>query len=558
MGRALERDHDFARVRRDRRCGVVGVVAEEDAPAAVGDALLERTCADGRHEDDDDPHVVVDREGAAEHEEHRREDVGAGHRSGRLVVARRGCGRHAALEAQAEGEGRRQQEVRIPERVLEHAVHGDEKDDDEGGPLDRRPRAVFAPVDDRVLQRAPERIGHQGDDDRGQREPHLGGEVQDQVVAVVEELGRAARERRQGPGEVEVVEANAEPGMRGDERDRVRPDAEPVRRDVAAAVEPRLAGEDLVAVRRPQGRRPPRGGVEHRRQHEHGSSAPRQPAVEQAPAREREHAERTGARRAQDDHVHERQREARGDAAVQHLRLAEPDRRHDRPQEQAAEVIRLAQIARRPADVGGERDPVSVGEPWCEHLHRADQRTRDAGNDETDAEGPKGLLRAAGALRRRGDRNHQDRGEDRPCRRERERPRYRDDRRGERADRREEERREQGERAARARPAPSRQRGGEDEEERAPADERRRLIEEGRRGRHVGGDERRYGDRCHGRADRERARGAVCRRARRSLIPCRHQQGVTVTSDAVGRDSIGSIPVTKPKRGMIRAPDCRR
>ena len=59
--------------------------------------------------------------------------------------------------------------------------------------------------------------------------------------------------------------------------------------------------------------------------------------------------------------VDEGERERGRDAAVEHLRLAEPDHADDRPQEQAAQVIRLAQVAGRAADDGGERDPVAVG-----------------------------------------------------------------------------------------------------------------------------------------------------------------------------------------------------
>ena len=74
--------------------------------------------------------------------------------------------------------------------------------------------------------------------------PSSTAKLQDQVVGVVEEGDRPTGERRQRPGEVEVAEADAEPGMLGDQRERVRPDAEArATRCEAAAAEARLAAE---------------------------------------------------------------------------------------------------------------------------------------------------------------------------------------------------------------------------------------------------------------------------------------------------------------------------
>ena len=72
---------------------------------------------------------------AAEDQEHRRQHQrpgdGAAVGRGERLVARIG-----PLQAEAEGERRGQQEVRVPERVLEQAVHADHQHHHEGGALD--------------------------------------------------------------------------------------------------------------------------------------------------------------------------------------------------------------------------------------------------------------------------------------------------------------------------------------------------------------------------------------------------------------------------------------
>jgi hypothetical protein len=271
--------------------------------------------------------------------------------------------------------------------------------------------------------------------------------------------------------------------MRLDQRERVRPHAQARRRHVAAGAEARLAAEDMPAFRGPERGPPPHRSVEKRCQHEDHARAPRQAPVEQAPAGEGEHAESAGPRSGQHDDVDEDDREGGGDAIVERLRLAQPDGADHRPQQQAAEVVRLAQVAGRATDERGERHPVAVGGTRREHLHDADQRAGDAGDDQADAEGAECETGQAGALCRRRDRDHQHGGQDRSHRRERERRRHRiEDRRRDGAERRQRHRGEQRQRAARARPGRAPQARREHDQEAAPADQGGCLVEE-RRGR---------------------------------------------------------------------------
>jgi hypothetical protein len=150
----------------------------------------------------------------------------------------------------------------VYKRVLEHAVNGDEEDDHEGRALDRVSRARLAAVADRVAQRLPERVHQEREDDRRQRHPHLDHEIEDEVVGVVEELVRPAGERRQRPGEIEVAEADAEPRMRGDEGERVRPDVIAIGGKVEPLSESGLSADILMTVRPPCGEQPPHGRVQ--------------------------------------------------------------------------------------------------------------------------------------------------------------------------------------------------------------------------------------------------------------------------------------------------------
>jgi hypothetical protein len=54
--------------------------------------------------------------------------------------------------------------------------------------------AAAAAVGDRVAKRPPEREDEQRENDDRERDPHLDGEVEDEVVGVIEELGRPAPE----------------------------------------------------------------------------------------------------------------------------------------------------------------------------------------------------------------------------------------------------------------------------------------------------------------------------------------------------------------------------
>ena len=156
--------------------------------------------------------------------------------------------------------------------------------------------------------------------------------------------GRSGK-RRQRPGEIEFAEADAEPRMRGDQRQRVRPDAEARARDVALGAKRVSPPKHVLARVRPRPRSPHQSaqidsGARTRSSGPGatgaGRAGPSAASVSMPSAR----CARRSARR--------RRRTAPPGAATRRAsvtRLAEPDRGDDRPQQQAAQVVRLAQVA---------------------------------------------------------------------------------------------------------------------------------------------------------------------------------------------------------------------
>ena len=102
--------------------------------------------------------------------------------------------------------------------------------------------------------------------------------------------------------------------------------------------------------------------------------------------------------------------------APQHLHFAAPDRADDRPQQQTAEVVGLAQVAGGAAGNRRSGEPVAVGQRRHEDLNQTDQTAGNPGDGERDAEGPKRILADAGALRRSAHRDDQHRTADGPGR----------------------------------------------------------------------------------------------------------------------------------------------
>ena len=209
-----------------------------------------------------------------------------------------------------------------------------------------------------------------------------------QVVRVVEERDRPAGERRQRPGEVELAEADAEPRMRARSAQRVRPDGEARAREVAARRSAPGAPNACSAARGPAAvpgpgerstgtapaARSTRVARDRRR-----SSRPQPASVSMPRAPVREPVSTT----------------TRGTAAPARTRPDGGDRAGllraratatMRPQQQAAQVVGLAQVAGSAAGIAGQRDPVAVGELRREHLDQADRAARDAGQHQRDAE----------------------------------------------------------------------------------------------------------------------------------------------------------------------------
>ena len=280
---------------------------------------------------------------------------------------------HGPLQAEAERERRGQQEVGVPERVFEQAVHGDQQHHHEGGALDGGAALGSRPSAIALAQRLPERVAASAPSTSAPAacpaRPRTSGS----------RLWVWSKNATGRPGNGVSVQAKLNSpkptpshGMQAISDERVRPDAEAGAGDVALS-EARLAAEHLMAVRAQTGavhqmRRTPRASRTSR------AGAARQALSKEAPAGQRQHAHRAGARGAQDDDEDEQRAPARRRSRrSSDLRLAEPDDGDDRPQQQAAEVVGLAQVADRAALDRGARDPVAVGEVGREHLDEADQ-----------------------------------------------------------------------------------------------------------------------------------------------------------------------------------------
>ena len=159
-------------------------------------------------------------------------------------------------------------------------------------------------------------------------------------------------------------------------------------------------------------------------------------------------------------------------------------------------MVRLANVAGGAAGKRGQGDPVAVGQLRRQHLDQADRAAGDAGDHQADAEGAKRGDAEPGPGDAGTHRQHQQGGE-RACRPKRARattappakteaPRAARTRIAIAASMASDPRR--------ARPGVLRQPGTQHQQEAAPADERGRLVEEGRRGREVEGDQGRQRD----------------------------------------------------------------
>ena len=193
-------------------------------------------------------------------------------RSGRV---RRGAGaarrprraaRAGAAQAQSERERRRQQEVGVPQRVLEHGCAqrsaGPSRRQRAGGGRTRRQRR--APPGTRATSAQVSSASTSC----GERQAEFDGELQRQVVGVVEE-----RAGRLGNGVSVQAKLNSpkptpEPRMGGDQRERVGPDARSANSRCRRPLKPLLAAEAgwRSGVALPSRQRQPEQGVDQRRQ----------------------------------------------------------------------------------------------------------------------------------------------------------------------------------------------------------------------------------------------------------------------------------------------------
>ncbi len=160
-------------------------------------------------------------------------DVPLGHKRG---------GAGATGQPHAPGKGRGQQEIAVPQRVLQQAVQ-------QGSAHDH---ATSAGRRDGITALAPHQAqpGSQAQQDqgcgRGQAEFH--GPLQNQIVGVVKEGHWAGGEGREGPGQIEFAIAHAAPRVLLDQCQHIGPDLEARTGDVALVVQARFSREVHVLV----------------------------------------------------------------------------------------------------------------------------------------------------------------------------------------------------------------------------------------------------------------------------------------------------------------------
>ena len=369
---AVEGSGLLRRRRGRRERGVVGVMGKEHAVLAGCDPLRQRCRAFFCREDHRHALVVPHRIDGTRHQR----------QAGQPYPARPAgrCGRTG--ERKAPGPGCRQQEVGVPQRVLEQAVQADHQHHHQRATLRGAQAARCRPG---RARRAPQPPAQQRQHQRRQRQAEFDRQLQRQVVGVVEEGRGAAGEGCQGPGKVEFAPAHASPGLLLDQRQRVGPDAEARARDVALG-QARRATKTVARQRRPLRHAPPGGGVHQRRGQQQHARVPRQSTVGPAPQGQQQHADQAGARRRQhhaEDHQRQQgRRPPRPDAA----QLGQRHHRDARPQQQAAQVIGLAQVAHRAARNAGAGDPVAVGQGGRVDLHDGHAGVQHTGQQPADAE----------------------------------------------------------------------------------------------------------------------------------------------------------------------------
>jgi hypothetical protein len=295
--RALDRVELLRRPRRRRRGGVVGVMREQDAALAARDALGERRGLVRRLEDRHHGQIVEHGGEAAEHHQQAGNDERAGFARAwrRRFDGRRDIG--SAAQAQPEQECRRQQEVGVPQRVLQHAVQRDDEQHHGGG---AQRRTLFPRGFARCREGAPQRPREHRHDEGAERNAQFDDELQRQVVRVVEEFTGPVGKGRQRPREVELADADAEPRVLPDQRQRIGPDGI-ASRDKRAVGHARLTTEYLVLLPRPRCHGQPAGGIGQRQRAEQPAHATVEAPLEHAPRGEQQHADGAGARCGQHD-----------------------------------------------------------------------------------------------------------------------------------------------------------------------------------------------------------------------------------------------------------------
>ena len=457
----------------------------------------------------DDPHVVEQRQQARP-----ASAAIAASTSGRVAgrggaASRRRIAAHPArpLQAEPERERRRQQEVGVPERVLEQAVQRDHQHHHEGGALHRRiagaPRA--RPCGRRARRNA-------------RRSAHAQQQSQ-------HEQRRAARRARPAScsGRLWVWSKKAI-GRSGNgvsvQAKLNSPKPTPVHgcARISASVFDQIAKRELetsplrlkrasppktcVAASRPQ---PPCRARSARRSAAPATSShagvARQAAVEQRPTAPAAPMPSAPVReRAEHDDEQQQQRQPAAGAARERPRLAEPDRRDDRPTAAGCSGgwAGAGCRPRGPEALGAIQSPSASrgANTWIRPIAqlptpattRPMQNARNAGAARHAAPTRAGGAPAsAAATIRPADDSASDHGSAGPQRA----PERRQHQDGERRRSSARAPRERG-RAFCASPTPS------NEQEAAPADQRGGLVEEGRRRREVEGDQRRKGDRQAG------------------------------------------------------------
>ena len=206
---------------------------------------------------------------------------------------------------------------------------------------------------------------------------------------MVEEGGGPARKGRQRPGQIELTEADAAPGVGSDQIPGIAPDVQARVRAVsgpgrrALGRHPGAGAQRMLAEAAPPAHQHKGQAVKQRQGGQQAAGGTRQAAVHHGPQQQHAQTQRSGARGSELDGQHHRHAGRPGRSARQPAQLKQQHRGRQAPQQKAAQVVGLAQIAHRPARQARWRDQAAIGPAGRKHLHQRHGGAQQAGGTQS-------------------------------------------------------------------------------------------------------------------------------------------------------------------------------